>query len=53
VELEVARLIQAVMISRDRSMYYAEKDQWAQAPSSTLNEELGQVLQTRRPPSMR
>jgi len=43
VELEVARFIQGLILASDPNMYYAEKDMPARAPSSTLNEELGQV----------
>ena len=48
VQLEVARLLQGLLIAADSDMYYAEKDIRPTVQTSTLNEELGQV-RTRSP----
>merc|ERR1719427_1690027 len=43
VSLEVVKFIQAWLIMQDLNMYYEENDTPAQARTSNLNEELGQV----------
>ncbi|XP_060047702.1 phospholipid-transporting ATPase IB-like isoform X2 [Erinaceus europaeus] len=43
VTLEIVKYIQALFINWDEDMHYKEKDLYAMARTSTLNEELGQV----------
>ena len=43
VSVEIIRLGQSFLINWDRQMYYEKKDTAAQARTTTLNEELGQV----------
>ncbi|XP_007904418.1 phospholipid-transporting ATPase ID isoform X1 [Callorhinchus milii] len=43
VSVEVIRLGHSYFINWDRKMYYAKKDTFAEARTTTLNEELGQI----------
>lgn len=43
VSVEVIRYCQSLLIDFDRKMFYAPKDAFAKARTTTLNEELGQV----------
>lgn len=43
VSIEIVKVSQSMFISKDRQMYYEETDKPAQARTSNLNEELGQV----------
>eukprot|EP00897_Mesotaenium_endlicherianum_P007081 jgi/Mesen1/6400/ME000329S05566 len=43
VTVEIVKVLQAIFISSDLAMYYAETDTPARARTSNLNEELGQV----------
>lgn len=43
VTLEVVRFVQALFINWDKDMYHKESDSYAQARTSNLNEELGQI----------
>eukprot|EP01047_Picozoa_sp_COSAG01_P010027 COSAG01_NODE_421_length_17271_cov_524.391218_1_plen_510_part_00 len=43
VTLEAVKVFQARLIARDPHMYYAERDMWAQARTSNLHEDLGQI----------
>lgn len=43
VSVEVIRQCQSLLIDFDKRMYYAPKDSYAKARTTTLNEELGQV----------
>ncbi|VFQ95355.1 unnamed protein product [Cuscuta campestris] len=43
VSIEVVKVLQSVFINRDINMYYEETDKPANARTSNLNEELGQV----------
>lgn len=45
--VELSRLLQSLFIERDKHMYYKPLDMYAQARTSGLNEELGQVEATR------
>lgn len=48
VALEVVRYIQASFINQDMEMYHAETDTHANARTSNLNEELGEVMNDNR-----
>lgn len=43
VSIEIVKVAQSMFINKDRQMYYEETDKPAQARTSNLNEELGQV----------
>ncbi|KAK4484288.1 hypothetical protein RD792_011516 [Penstemon davidsonii] len=43
VSIEIVKVLQSIFINRDVHMYYEETDKPAQARTSNLNEELGQV----------
>lgn len=43
VTLETVKVFQAKLIANDHTMYYAERDMWAQARTSNLHEDLGQI----------
>lgn len=43
VSIEIVKVLQSIFINRDLLMYYEEGDKPAQARTSNLNEELGQV----------
>lgn len=43
VSIEIVKVAQTMFINKDQQMYYAETDKPAQARTSNLNEELGQV----------
>lgn len=43
VTMEIVRVFQIISINKDKKMYYSETNQFANARTSNLNEELGQV----------
>lgn len=43
VTLETVKVFQAKLVANDYKMYYAERDMWAQARTSNLHEDLGQI----------
>lgn len=43
VSIEIVKVLQTIFINQDQDMYYEETDKPAQARTSNLNEELGQV----------
>ncbi|XP_059451460.1 probable phospholipid-transporting ATPase 8 [Corylus avellana] len=43
VSIEIVKVLQSIFINQDQDMYYEEADRPAQARTSNLNEELGQV----------
>ena len=43
VTLETVKVFQAKLIANDPTMYYEERDMWAQARTSNLHEDLGQI----------